>query len=226
MCGKFTQMASWRRVHDYSGFFSKAPEDAAEADSVETVTPMRMASVICLGADGKREVREMRWGIADRRAKTPAERPKHIHARAETIDELPSFAEIFAHQRGLIVAATFNEGEEITPTKTRQHVITPRDGQPLAIAVIWERWIHRDEGELLTFAMVTTPANALISKITDRMPAIIRPEDWPVWLGETSAPLLDVKALLKPCEGDWEMAPQAKAAGPAPGKPGYQADLF
>ena len=221
MCGKFTQMASWRRVHDYSGFFSKAPEDA-----VETVTPMRMASVICLGPEGQREVREMRWGIADRRAKSPSERPKHIHARAETIDELPAFAEAFAHQRGLIVVSTFNEGEEITPTKTRQHVVTPRDGKPLAIAVIWERWIHRDEGELLTFAMVTTAANALISKITDRMPAIIRPEDWAVWLGETPAPLLEVKALLKTQDGDWEMAPQTKSPGPAPGRPGFQADLF
>ena len=221
MCGKFTQMASWRRVHEFSGFFSRAPEDA-----VEVVTPMRMASVICLNREGKREVREMRWGIADRRAKIPGERPKHIHARAETIDELPSFAEAFVHQRGLIVVNTFNEGEEISPTKTRQHVITPRDGIPLAIAVIWERWIHRNEGELLTFAMVTTPANQLISKITDRMPAIIRPEDWAVWLGETPAALLDVKALLRPYEGDWDMAPQAKSGGAAPGKPGFQPDLF
>ena len=221
MCGKFTQMASWRAVHEYSGFFSRAGEDA-----VETITPMRMAAVICLGEDGKREVREMRWGIADRRAKSPGERPKHIHARAETIDELPSFAEAFVHQRGLIVVNTFNEGEEITPTKTRQHVVTPRDGKPLAIAVIWERWIHRDEGELLTFAMVTTPANQLISKITDRMPAIIRPEDWAVWLGEQPAPLLEVKALLRPFEGDWDMAPQQKAAPhPAPGRP-VQSDLF
>jgi putative SOS response-associated peptidase YedK len=222
MCGKFTQMASWRQVHDYSGFFSKRPED-----SLETVTPMRFASVICLGPDGQREVREMRWGIADRRAKTPGERPKHIHARAETIDQLPAFAEAFANQRGLIVVNTFNEGEEITPTKTRQHTVTPRDAGPLAIAVIWERWIHRDEGELLTFAMVTTAANKLISKITDRMPAIICPEGWAIWLGETSAPLLEVKALLRPREGDWEMAPQQKTAPPgrAPGKP-VQPDLF
>ena len=221
MCGKFTQMASWRRVHEYSRFFSKPPED-----TVETVTPMRFAQVICLNSEGKREVREMRWGLADRRAKSPGDRPKHIHARAETIDELPSFAEAFAHQRGLIVVNTFNEGEELTPTKTRQHVVTPRDGKPLAIAVIWERWIHRNEDELLTFAMVTTPANLLISKITDRMPAIIAPEDWAVWLGETQSPLIDVKALLRPYEGDWDMAPQPKAPSPpVPGKP-VQPDLF
>lgn len=220
MCGKLTQRTSWRHIVDHAAFPTE------NRDGIETITPMRFASVICLGADGKREARQMRWGIADRRARTPNERPKHIHARAETIDELPAFAAAFAHQRALVVVASFNEGEEITLTKTRQHTVTPRNGKPLAIAVIWERWIHRDEGELLTFAMVTTAANRLISRITDRMPAIIKPEDWAAWLGETPAPLPVVKALLRPHEGDWDMAPEAKRPAPKPPGPGYQPDLF
>jgi putative SOS response-associated peptidase YedK len=46
--------------------------------------------------------------------------------------------------------------------------------------------------------MITVPPNELIGSITDRMPALIDPADWPVWLGETPAKLEDVKALLKP----------------------------
>jgi putative SOS response-associated peptidase YedK len=99
--------------------------------------------------------------------------------------------------------------------RKRQWIIAPKDGRPLAIAVIWEAWARTDdrgrEEMLLTFAMATTPANALIAKVTDRMPAILQPEDWPTWLGETGAPIGDVKALLKTYEdeGTWEMTPQA-----------------
>jgi putative SOS response-associated peptidase YedK len=49
----------------------------------------------------------------------------------------------------------------------------PNEGKPIAIAVICEKWTNGEEN-LDTFIQVTTPANLLISKITDRMPAILR----------------------------------------------------
>jgi putative SOS response-associated peptidase YedK len=190
----------------------------------ETVTPMRPATVLTLDEAGQRKAVKMRWGMVARSAKDPFSGTKHIHARAETIDTLPTFREAFQRRRGLVVVSTFNEGKEITPRKTEQHVITPRDGKPLAIAVVWERWTKHNEGELLTFAMVTVPANALIGTITDRMPAIVAPEDWPIWLGEEPASLDDVKAVLKTVEGDWDMRPQTKT--PPPPKPNAQSELF
>jgi putative SOS response-associated peptidase YedK len=68
--------------------------------------------------------------------------------------------------------------------------------------VIWERRAERNETALLTFAMVTVAANKLISEITDRMPAVIAPEHWGTWLGETNASAEELKALLIPYEGD------------------------
>jgi hypothetical protein len=70
----------------------------------------------------------MRWGFADARAKTPLERPRHMHARAETIDRLPTFADAFAHARGLVPVKTFKVGEELPNGRVKQWVITPRDG--------------------------------------------------------------------------------------------------
>ena len=64
------------------------------------------------------------------------------------------------------------EGEELENGKTRQWVITPNDGEPVAIAVIFEEW-RNGADSLLTFVMVTTPPNTLIARITDRMPAIL-----------------------------------------------------
>ena len=221
MCGKFTQMASWKEVHAFS---QPLVLPAPSANDEVTVTPMRFASVLRLNAMGVREIVPMRWGFADRKAATPA-RPKHMHARAETIDTRPTFADAFRERRGILFVRTFNEGEEMPNGKTKQWTITPKDGLPLAMAVICEDWIHGEE-KLATFIQVTVPANDLIAPVTDRMPAILPPEAHSLWLGETDRSLEEVKAALQTFDdqGTWTIAPQEPAAKKP--KPPPQGDLF
>ena len=202
MCGKFTQLASWEEVHA----FSQPLVVKDEPQAVVVSTPMRTASIMRLNAAGQRELVEMWWGFAGTDDPTPS-RPKHMHARCETIDQRRTFAHAFAIARGILMVHTFNEGEELPNGKTKQWVITPNDGLPIAIAVICEQWKNGSD-TLETFIQVTTPANALISRITDRMPAVIAPEHWAKWLGETPASVDELKALLVPYEGDWDMTPQ------------------
>lgn len=191
----------------------------AASGSIETVTPMRDAVVIRLSDTGQRETKRMRWGFVPAWAKNPATTKPHIHARAEEIETKKTFAPSFFDRRGLVVVRAFNEGQDVTPTKRVQHVITPRDGKPIAIAVIWDRWGEPHAGELLTFAMVTVAANTLISPITDRMPAIVSPEDWSTWLGEVPVSVDELKAILKPFEGDWDMQEQGRKPRPPKTQP-------
>jgi putative SOS response-associated peptidase YedK len=129
-----------------------------------------------------------------------------------------------AHSRGILMVHTFNQGE-LPNGKTKQWVVTPNDGQPVAIAVINEVWQNGPEA-LQTFMMVTTPPNALIARITDRMPAMLLRDAWPVWLGETGASLEDVKALLRTFEdgGNWMLDPQQPSRPPRAQK--AQGELF
>lgn len=220
MCGKFTQMRSWR---DLVSLMRGIDPDAGPAsggggegddDRAETATPMRNARIIALDDKGERRLVAMRWGFV-----SPWDPGKLIvHARAETIDEKRSFREAFARRRGILVCRTFNEGQEVG-SRTKQFVITPKDGKPLAIAVIYEPATLPDGQTILTFAMVTTPPNALIATITDRMPAVLRPGDWATWLGEAPASPAELKAMLRPFEGDWDMAPQEPPKPPRPPKP-------
>jgi putative SOS response-associated peptidase YedK len=218
MCGKFVQMKDWEAMVELAELVLSTSHGLSE-----TITPMRVASVIRVNADGKREVARMRWGFVPANAADQNIGTQFIHARAETIEEKPTYRDAFFNRRGLVIVRTFNEGKEITPTKTEQHVITPRDGKPLAIAVIWERWRKMP---LESFAMVTTAANALIGTITDRMPAVIAPEHWGRWLGEEPASVDELKAILKPYEGDWDVEAAARAKSPAPKKPSAQQELF
>jgi putative SOS response-associated peptidase YedK len=215
VCGKFSQMYSWAEIHAFSDLIGNGGGDGPARrdanDQEQTVTPMREARVIRLNVAGQREVVGMRWGWPDRWSKAPMDRPKHMHAKSETIAMLRTFAPSFsAGRRGIIAVKTFNVGEEVGK-KVVQHVLTPRDGKPLGIAVIWDEVPKQDGELLLAFVMVTTAPNAVIGSVTDRMPAIIPPEQWGVWLGETTVPLPEVKAVTAPYQGDLDMALQPKA---------------
>ena len=221
MCGKFTQMARWDgcvRPED----FANAPDGPAE-----TITPMRHASVIRLNAEGGRETARLRWGIVPPWTDDAGRAPL-LHARAETLEEKKTFREAFLTRRGLVVVSTFNEGKEVAPNKTEQHVIASDDRKPIAIAVIWERWSKKPGAPLETFAMVTVPPNRLIGTITDRMPAVIPYASWGKWLGEGGASVAELKTLLVPFEGNWTMQEERprKPKRPAPFVEPDQTTLF
>jgi putative SOS response-associated peptidase YedK len=62
----------------------------------------------------------------------------------------------------------------------------------------WRSLGYGKAGEILrSFAIITTAANATMGELHDRMPVILEPTDWPIWLGEVAG---DPTALLRPAE--------------------------
>ena len=117
-----------------------------------------------------------------------------IHARAETVADLPLFANAFRHRRALVPAAAYYQRRTIGGAGERFAIARP-DGQPLAIAGLWEAF-RRSDGEIArTYCIITVAARGVIAEIHDRMPLVLDEPDWPVWLGEV---LGDPVALLDP----------------------------
>ena len=56
------------------------------------------------------------------------------------------------------------------------------------------------------------------------MPAVMPESSWPKWLGEEPATIEELKALLQPYDGDWDMQSEKKANTPPPKKPNPQLD--
>jgi putative SOS response-associated peptidase YedK len=218
MCGKFTQARCFANAVRIADLL------LGTGDAGETVTPMRFAQVVALDRDGNRKAVRMRWGLVPSFAGSPADFKPHIHARAETADSKQTFRDSFAKRRGLIFVTSFNEGEEVTPSRTQQYVLTPEDNAPVAIAIMWDRWCKEGEPALLSFAMMTVAANPLIATITDRMPALVEPDDWAKWLGEESATIDELKAMLRPSAREFDM--QRAGKPPPPVKADAQLDLF
>jgi putative SOS response-associated peptidase YedK len=211
MCGKFTAMASWSEVVDFSDALSST-DGSGSNDEPVTFKVMSVLPVIVFDRElGKRRVVPMRWGFP-RRGNWRA--PDPIHVRAETIDTKPTFADVFRDgQRGIVIVKTFNEAPDL-PGPTVQHTITPGDLPAVGIAFLWRQFEIADlPAPLLACVMATVPANALIAGLpTDRMPAILANDDWATWLGENSASPDEAKACLKTVEGlKWTMTKEERA---------------
>lgn len=216
MCGKFTQMLSWREVVEFSRLLTDIGATRPGNDEVTTFTPMRAVPVVHPDGGGQRIVSPMVWGFTDRAA-GGRRIPKHMHARGETVHALRTFREAFHQRRGVTWIRTFNEGREVptlysddTPTGkswTQQWNLVRRDGRPAIIGVVFDSF-DSGRGPEHEFVQVTVPANAMIAAITDRMPLILDEGDVALWLGETAAPVEEVMALIRTrefSEADWDL---------------------
>ena len=208
MCGKFTRMASWAGVVAFSEPLTR---DRMEDSGNDKVVGLRVGDpipVIVHDAELPERIETpMQWGFPHN-----TKRLDPIHCRSETIDTRPTFAPLFhGGQRGLVVVRTFNEGEEVGK-RTVQYEVDPKDDAPLAFAVLWQKFAQGAK-EIFACVQITAPANQLISRITDRMPAFLAQNDWPRWLGETRASPSELKAMLRTVEGvRWTMTKEEKRA--------------
>jgi putative SOS response-associated peptidase YedK len=88
------------------------------------------------------------------------------------------------------------------PPPKQPWAIARADGQPLALAGLWERWKSREGSETVqSFTILTCAPNAAMAALHDRMPVVLGEADWPAWLGEEDG--AGALALLKPCPAEW-----------------------
>ena len=133
--------------------------------------------------DGIRRLRPMRWGFLPHWYKSLTDGPLLINARSETIAEKPAFRAAARDRRCLIPATGFYEWTKNSEGNRLPWYIHSVERETLAFAGVWQVW-EKGDAPLVTCAIVTTQANQAVSAIHHRMPVILGPEDWPLWLGE------------------------------------------
>lgn len=142
-----------------------------------------------------RELVLARWGFTPRWAKDVHEGAKHINARAESLAEKRMFTDALAHARCLVPCDGFYEWKH--HGKQAQPLYVHAPSHPIqTMAGVWTTWRSPDGIEVATFSIITTAADAFMSRIHSRMPVFVSPEDRAQWLStETSS--RDVQALLQ-----------------------------
>ena len=63
---------------------------------------------------------------------------------------------------------------------------------------MWEGWRGADGTIIRSFVIVTTEANESLRPLHERMPVVLEPDAWPLWLDDVPG---DVAPLLRPSDG-------------------------
>lgn len=195
MCGRFTLRAPPSVVVERFSLFETPP--FAPRFNIAPSQPVAVIRAAPGSSKPERELVWLRWGLIPSWAKDPAIGNRMINARAETIAEKPAYRAAFRRRRCLVAADGFYEWQK-SGRKKQPYFIHLRDGRPLGFAGLWESWEGPDHSAIESCTILTTEPNALVAPIHDRMPVIIKPDDYDAWLDTSVADAASLTPLLAP----------------------------
>jgi len=188
MCGRYALYGPHSRYRQHFGVgndFDFAPRFNVAPSAVMPVVRQ---------IEGQRIFVPAKWGLMSSWVKD--DMPKPINAKAETAAIKPMFRHAFRKSRVLVPADAFYEWKLIDGKK-QPYLIRLRGGEPLGMGGLLEHWAGPD-GEVLTFAVLTTEPNVLMAESHDRMPAIVRPEDYARWRDPGTDDFAELQAMIGP----------------------------
>ena len=224
MCGRYLLTATPEEIEALFGYLDGEPFPPRY-----NIAPTQPIAIVRM-LHGARRLALVRWGLVPRWVEDPGVFPLLINARAETLSQKPAFRDAARYRRCLVPASGFYEWRRHGSGTKVPFWLRPGDGRPVAFAGLWETWMDRQGSEIDSACIVTTDSNTAVAAIHDRMPAVIAPEDFSLWLEGTESEAL---ALLRPADEVMfelvEVGPRVNSArhdDPSLLEPAIQKDLF
>jgi putative SOS response-associated peptidase YedK len=202
MCGRFTLRTpadAWCQMFLPELELPAPPADPPRYNIAPT---QRIWCVLRERVGSPATVAKLRWGLVPSWADDIRIGNRMINARAETVDQKPAFKRAFAQRRALIIADGYYEWQRTADRK--QPFLIERSNQTVfAFAGLWEenRHVNDDGSALRTCTVLTTNANQTTRMVHDRMPVILRSEDYTNWIDPAFRDTMHLKSLLVPWEG-------------------------
>lgn len=209
MCGRFTLIQTPRELAEV---FDLADLDAFPPRyNIAPTQPILMVGAAPSRPPGSnlpdRQAVLVRWGLIPAWTNDPKSMPLLINARSETAIEKAAFRAAMRHRRTLIPTSGFFEWRRLGRV-AKPYWIRPKDGGVIAFGGVMETYLEPGGSEIDTGAILTTAANSDIRHIHDRMPVVIKPEDFSRWLDCRTQEPREVLDLMRPIEdGYFEAIP-------------------
>lgn len=194
MCGRFSLAVSEQKIQQQLPFV----EANQQIRTSYNIAPTQHAYVIT--NDQPNRLQYLTWGLVPFWSKDGKNTGRLINARSEGIESKPSFRVPIRKRRCLVIADSFYEWKKSGKQKIPYRIL-PKNKELLIMAGIWDLWDQK-EYPVKSFSIITTPANADVEKIHDRMPVLLpSTEEQLNWLEEQS--IEDILEQLYPPAEDY-----------------------
>ena len=209
MCGRYAITSAPEAIRRLFGY-----DEQPNFPPRYNVAPTQPVPIVRI-FEGRRQFALVRWGLIPAWVKDPRGFSLLINARGESLGDKPAFRAALRYRRCLFPADGFyewrREGE-----RARPYYVRPTAGGPMAFAGLWENWMGPNGEEMETAAIVTTRANRMLATIHPRMPAIVPPAAFDLWLDSRSVDAATAAALIGPAPEDMlafhEVSPAVNSA--------------
>jgi putative SOS response-associated peptidase YedK len=213
MCGRY---ASTKSSADLATLFDALDETDGDLVPDYNVAPTDPVGIVRHSTrTTERVLTVARWGLVPAWSGDASAAARMINARAETVATSRAFGRSFAERRCLVPADGWYEWRRLSGGGRQAYFMTREDGQPLAFAGIWSAWMPTSgepDARVITFSVLTMPAQAHLAQVHDRMPLIVEPIHWTEWL-TTREPT----GLLRPPSLDYASGIELRPVSPAVG---------
>ncbi|MGB8725633.1 MAG: SOS response-associated peptidase [Terriglobales bacterium] len=194
MCGRYKLSRRKQVIEEYFDCVS----DESDWSPRYNIAPTQPIPVICQHPkEPVRELSLMRWGLIPSWAKDASGAARMINARSESASTKPAFRDALKFRRCLIPADGFYEWA--TTAKAKQpYCFEVGEGELFAFAGLWDRWTGGSGNAVETCSILTTTPNAVTAAVHDRMPVILDPDGYDLWLDPGMRSVAAASELLKP----------------------------
>jgi putative SOS response-associated peptidase YedK len=193
MCGRYRLS---RRKQIIEERFQTAPWDDDWSPRYNIAPTQPVPVIRQYPKDPIRQISMMRWGLVPHWAQDASIASGTINAKSETAASKPAFRDPLKFRRCLIPADGFYEWKRNRNSK-QPYCFEVNNGELFAFAGLWDGWKDGSGNWIKTCSILTTTPNAVTSTVHDRMPVIVDPDAYDLWLGR----VVDVHAIsevLKP----------------------------
>ena len=197
MCGRFT-------LHNPPEVLAKTfnLQELPQIEPRYNISPSQLVAVVRHIEDHNR-LDFMKWGLIPHMAIDVTH--TSINARSESVVDKPTFHHAVKYNRCIIPATGFYEWVPINNHKQPYYVRLLNSGI-MAFAGLWDKWRAEDGTELVTCCILTTSANEMMKPIHERMPVILQPDDYNLWLNRNMHDSHELQRLYTPYPSDLMVA--------------------
>ena len=157
--------------------------------------------VVVFNESGQFAAKSMRWGFIPNWSKNEKMSRNTFNARDDRVAESATWRYSLGRKRGIVLANGFFEWKKTGGFKQPMY-ITPKEEEIFQFAALYDSWINTRGEKIDSCAIVTTPSNAFMSSIHDRMPMILDSQSLPIWLESKITDLDRLRSLLIPASED------------------------